>query len=104
MPERSTVWTSHTRCTVTEREICSSCPASSRMCEFNQKHRRYQHFLDRLASFARVIIFDKRGNGLSDRVPGAPSLEDRLDDVRAVLDAAGSTTAAVLGMSEGGRW
>ena len=70
--------------------------------EFNQKHRSYQHFLDRLASFARVIIFDKRGNGLSDRVPGAPTLEDRLDDVRAVLDAAGSTTAAVLGMSEGG--
>ena len=70
--------------------------------EFNQKHRGYQHFLERLASFARVIIFDKRGNGLSDRVPGAPTLEDRLDDVRAVLDAAGSTTAAVLGMSEGG--
>ena len=70
--------------------------------EFNQKHRGYQHFLTRLASFARVIIFDKRGNGLSDRVPGAPTLEDRMDDVRAVLDAAGSTTAAVLGMSEGG--
>jgi pimeloyl-ACP methyl ester carboxylesterase len=70
--------------------------------EFNQKHRGYQHFLDRLASFARVIIFDKRGNGLSDRVPGAATLEDRLDDARAVLDAAGSTTAAVLGMSEGG--
>jgi pimeloyl-ACP methyl ester carboxylesterase len=70
--------------------------------EFNQKHRSYRHFLDRLASFARVIIFDKRGNGLSDRVPGAPTLEDRLDDVRAVLDAAGSSTAAVLGMSEGG--
>jgi class 3 adenylate cyclase len=70
--------------------------------EFNQKHRGYQHFLDRLASFARVIIFDKRGNGLSDRVPGAPTLEDRLDDARAVLDAAGSTTAALLGLSEGG--
>jgi class 3 adenylate cyclase len=70
--------------------------------EFNQRHRGYKHFLDRLASFARVIIFDKRGNGLSDRVPGAPTLEDRLDDARAVLDAVGSTTAAVLGMSEGG--
>jgi class 3 adenylate cyclase len=70
--------------------------------EFNQKHRGYQHFLDRLASFARVIIFDTRGNGLSDRVPGAPTLEDRLDDARAVLDAVGSTTAAVVGMSEGG--
>jgi class 3 adenylate cyclase len=70
--------------------------------EFNQKHRGYKHFLDRLASFARVIIFDKRGNGLSDRVPGAPILEDRVDDARAVLDAAGSTSAAVLGMSEGG--
>src|SRR5215213_4571411 len=70
--------------------------------EFGQKHRGYRHFLDRLASFARVIVFDKRGNGLSDRVPGAPTLEQRLDDARAVLDAVGSTTAALLGMSEGG--
>ena len=70
--------------------------------EFLQQHRLYRRFLERLASFARVIIFDKRGNGLSDRVTGAPTLEERADDARAVLDAAGSDTAALLGASEGG--
>jgi len=61
-------------------------------------------FLERLASFSRLIIFDKRGTGMSDRVPQdrLPTLEERMDDVRAVLDAAGSETAAVLGHSEGG--
>lgn len=56
---------------------------------------------ERLASFARLILFDKRGTGLSDRV-GIATLEQRMDDVRAVMDAAGSTSAAVLGVSEGG--
>jgi pimeloyl-ACP methyl ester carboxylesterase/class 3 adenylate cyclase len=55
----------------------------------------------RLASVARLIIFDKRGTGMSDRVAGAPSLEVRMDDVRAVMDAAGSERAALLGVSEG---
>jgi pimeloyl-ACP methyl ester carboxylesterase len=55
----------------------------------------------RCAEFARVIIFDKRGTGLSDRMPGAPSLEERMDDVRAVMDAAGSSSAAFLGGREG---
>jgi class 3 adenylate cyclase len=60
------------------------------------------HFLRRLSSFARLIIFDKRGQGLSDR-PGRPAtLEESMDDLRAVLDAAGSERAAVLGISEGG--
>jgi class 3 adenylate cyclase/pimeloyl-ACP methyl ester carboxylesterase len=61
-------------------------------------------FLERLASFARVMIFDKRGVGLSDRVPDdrLPSLEVRIDDGRAVMDAAGSERAVVLGHSEGG--
>ncbi len=58
-------------------------------------------FLHRLASFARVIVFDRRGVGLSDPAPGAPTLEERMDDVRAVMDAAGSERAALLGMSEG---
>lgn len=60
-------------------------------------------FLRGLASFARVIVFDKRGTGLSDRVPGdkVPSLDQRVDDVRAVLDAVGSTRATLLGVSEG---
>ena len=54
-----------------------------------------------IASFARLIHFDKRGTGMSDRVSGAPSLETRMDDVRAVMDAAGSARAAVIGWSEG---
>src|SRR5947207_7799638 len=57
---------------------------------------------DRLASFARVINFDKRGNGLSDRPAGAPTLEERMDDVRAVMDALGSKRAVMIGFSEGG--
>jgi len=59
-------------------------------------------FLTRLASFSRLILFDKRGTGLSDRVAELPSIEQRMDDVRAVMDAAGSERAALLGISEGG--
>lgn len=59
-------------------------------------------FLGRLASFARLILLDKRGTGLSDRVAQVPTLEQRMDDVRAVLDAAGSERAAIIGVSEGG--
>lgn len=58
-------------------------------------------FLERLASFARLIRFDKRGTGMSDRVSGAPTLETRMDDVRAVMDAVGSRRAAFYGLSEG---
>ncbi len=57
---------------------------------------------ERLGSFSRLIIFDKRGTGMSDPVAGAPTLEERMDDVRAVMDAAGSERAAILGVSEGG--
>ncbi|HSS04867.1 MAG TPA: adenylate/guanylate cyclase domain-containing protein [Solirubrobacterales bacterium] len=59
------------------------------------------HFLRRLGSFARVLVFDRRGVGLSDPVARAATLEERMDDVRAVMDAAGSEQAALLGMSEG---
>jgi pimeloyl-ACP methyl ester carboxylesterase/class 3 adenylate cyclase len=59
-------------------------------------------FLARLSSFSRLIIFDKRGTGLSDPVTEVPTLEQRIDDVRAVMDAAGSERAALLGISEGG--
>jgi pimeloyl-ACP methyl ester carboxylesterase len=61
-------------------------------------------FLNRLASFARLIIFDKRGTGLSDRVAlsDLPNLEERMDDLRAVMDAAGSESASVFGTSEAG--
>lgn len=61
-------------------------------------------FLRRLASFSRLITFDKRGTGLSDRVPldRLPSLEERIDDVRSVMDAVGSTRATLFGIAEGG--
>lgn len=64
----------------------------------------FARFLHRLASFSRLIVFDKRGTGLSDRVPveKLPTLEDRMDDLRAVMDAAGSRRAALVGLSEGG--
>ena len=59
-------------------------------------------FLTRLASFSRLILFDKRGTGLSDRVTDMPSLEVRMEDVRAVMDAVASERAALFGVSEGG--
>jgi class 3 adenylate cyclase len=59
------------------------------------------HFMRRLGSFARMIVFDRRGVGLSDPLGSVPTLEERMDDVRAVMDAAGSERAALLGMSEG---
>jgi pimeloyl-ACP methyl ester carboxylesterase len=59
-------------------------------------------WLLRLAGFARVIMFDKRGTGLSDPVPQVPSLELRMDNVRAVMDATDSKSATLLGVSEGG--
>jgi pimeloyl-ACP methyl ester carboxylesterase/DNA-binding winged helix-turn-helix (wHTH) protein len=64
----------------------------------------FARFLTRLASFSRLILFDKRGTGLSDRVPirELPTLEQRMDDVRAVMDAVGSKRAALCGVSEGG--
>ncbi|SEF12535.1 Adenylate cyclase, class 3 [Rhizobiales bacterium GAS191] len=62
----------------------------------------FASFFARLASFCRVIRFDKRGTGLSDRLSAIPTLEERMDDVRAVMDAAGSARAALLGFSEGG--
>lgn len=59
-------------------------------------------FFGRVASFSRLILFDKRGNGLSDRVTEIPTLEQRMEDMRAVMEAAGSERAALFGVSEGG--
>jgi pimeloyl-ACP methyl ester carboxylesterase len=55
-----------------------------------------------MSQFARFIRFDKRGTGLSDRSVGIPHLDERMDDIRAVLDAVGSSKAALMGVSEGG--
>jgi pimeloyl-ACP methyl ester carboxylesterase/class 3 adenylate cyclase len=70
--------------------------------EFFWEEPSMSHFLNYLASFCRLILFDKRGTGLSDKVSHLPTLEQRMDDVRAVMDAVGSKKAAVFGVSEGG--
>jgi pimeloyl-ACP methyl ester carboxylesterase len=61
----------------------------------------YARFLDRLAAMGRLILFDKRGTGLSDRVAGAAALEERADDIAAVMDAAGSGRAAIAAWGDG---
>ncbi len=63
---------------------------------------RLAHFLSRLASFSRLIIFDKRGSGMSDPVDIPPSMDERMDDIRAVMDAVGSRRGTLFGISEGG--
>jgi class 3 adenylate cyclase len=62
----------------------------------------YRRYCERLGEFSRLILFDKRGMGMSDRVPGATPLDTRMDDIRAVMDAVGSDGAVVMGESEGG--
>lgn len=62
----------------------------------------WANFLSQLTGFSRLILFDKRGTGLSDRNVGIAALEERMDDVRAVMDAAQSERAALFGVSEGG--
>jgi pimeloyl-ACP methyl ester carboxylesterase len=62
----------------------------------------FARFFERISSFSRLIIFDKRGTGLSDPATEVPTLEQRIDDVRAVMDAAQSERAALFGVSEGG--
>jgi class 3 adenylate cyclase len=69
--------------------------------EFAHELPGYTAFLRRLSSFARVVTFDKRGQGLSDRVSNMPTLEERMDDLRAIMDTIGSRRAALLGFSEG---
>jgi pimeloyl-ACP methyl ester carboxylesterase/class 3 adenylate cyclase len=69
--------------------------------ELHWKMLTFRPFLERLSSFCRLIRFDKRGTGMSDPVSGAPPLETRMDDARAVMDAVGSRRAAFYGLSEG---
>lgn len=70
--------------------------------EAHWQYANYANMLRRLAQHFRVIFFDKRGQGLSDRFEGVPTLEERMDDVRAVMHAAGSSKAVVWAISEGG--
>jgi len=62
----------------------------------------YRRYCERLGTFSRLILFDKRGMGMSDRVPGGTPLDTRMDDIRAVMDAVGSADAVLMGESEGG--
>ena len=61
----------------------------------------FRRYCERLAEFSRLVLFDKRGMGMSDRVPGGTPLDVRMDDIRAVMDAVGSESAVVMGESEG---
>ncbi len=70
--------------------------------EFQWEEATQANFFRRLSSFSRLIRFDKRGAGLSDPVALMPTIEERIDDIRAVMDAAGSERASLLGLSEGG--
>ena len=77
-------------------------PGSISHLEFMWTEPTLARTCERFASFSRLIRFDKRGTGMSDRDFGIATMEERMDDVRAVLDAVGSETAAVYGVSEGG--
>jgi class 3 adenylate cyclase/pimeloyl-ACP methyl ester carboxylesterase len=70
--------------------------------ELQWKIRPWAAFYERLARMGRVIVFDKRGTGMSDRDVGIPDIEQRMDDIRAVMQAAGSERAAMIGTSDGG--
>jgi pimeloyl-ACP methyl ester carboxylesterase len=76
-------------------------PAFVSNLELAWEQPTYERFIRRLAAIARVIVFDKRGSGLSDPVGSAATIEERVDDIRAVMDAAGSERADVFGWSEG---
>ncbi len=70
--------------------------------EYAWENPAYSKFIKRLSNFSRVICLDKRGTGLSDRSVGYPTLEERMDDVRAVMDTVDSEKAVLFGVSEGG--
>ena len=101
-PRRAATSTSPTRSRATGPLDLVLVPGSSRTSSTTGRTRSSARLLERLGSFCRLIRFDKRGTGLSDRPGGLPDLETRMDDVRAVMDAVGSERAALFGYSEGG--
>ena len=92
--------TSRIRCLERGRSTSWSPGALSNIA-YGWEFKSWRNFYGTLASFARVLLFDKRGTGISDPVPGAPSIEERMDDVRAVMDVAGSQRAALMGSLDG---
>src|SRR6059036_3765283 len=78
------------------------CPGSLSHQELLPQIPEFAGVVDGPAQFSRVIFFDKRGTGMSDRPAGIPTLEERIDDIRAVMDAAKSERAHIFGVSEGG--
>jgi len=78
-------------------------PVTSQHIELNWEKPPVARFLSRLGSLGRLIVFDKRGTGMSDRVVGSPTLEARMDDIRAVMDAADSDRAVLFGVGDGGQ-
>ena len=90
------------QCLVRGHSIWFSCRPFSRMSRDRGDQPDYTRALIRLGSYAKVLIFDKRGTGMSDRVAELPGMEQRMDDLRAVMDAVGMEQAALLGVSEGG--
>ncbi len=83
-------------------DVVVSLPSSSHV-ELSWDAPIYRALFERLGAFARVINYDKRGVGMSDKAGGYASPETRMDDIRAVMDAAGSERAAIFGWSEGVR-
>ena len=77
-------------------------PSFAHHVEMNWENPPMARFLTRLATLCRLIVFDKRGTGMSDRVAGVPNLETRMDDIRAVMDAAGSSRTVVFGLGDAG--
>src|SRR5947207_3261373 len=79
-----------------------SVPPLAKNIEIAWECAQYRHYFERLGSFSRYVHFDKRGTGASDRTVPVPSLDTHVDDLRAVMDAAGVDRAFVQGVSEGG--
>ena len=77
-------------------------PSFTHHLELNWENPWMSAFLQRLASIGRLLLFDKRGTGMSDRIGGVPTLEARMDDIRAVMDAVGSDRVALLGLGDAG--
>ena len=77
-------------------------PNAMHHVELNWENPPVARFLGRLSTLCRLIAFDKRGTGMSDRVEGVPTLETRMDDIRAVMDAAGSDRAVLFGIGDAG--